>query len=317
MNASRSASRFTAILLASLLAGSAIAASAAATAPAAKADSNPARTGADVIKAATAGEWRDVEPRNLLIMDLPQGQVLIELAERFAPRHVANIRTLAHNGYWNGLTVLRVQDNYVAQWGDPNGDDEKTAKPLAPASAKLPAEFSIPFKGLPINKLPDVDGWAPVSGFVDGFAVAANPKQNKAWLAHCYGVVGAGRGETVDSSTGAELYAMISPARGLDLNITVVGRVLKGMEFLAALQRGGPNMGFYDQPEQRTTIKQVRLASDLPESERPHLQLLRTDSKSWDALLDTRRHRGGWFVHSPEHVDVCGATVPMRDKPAQ
>lgn len=281
---------------------------------AATAPKKPARSGPDIIAAAAAEEWRDVDNRNLLVMELPQGQVLIELAERFAPRHVANIRTLAQHGYWDGLAVLRVQDNYVAQWGDPNGDDEKLAKPLAPAASKLPAEFSSPLKGLPLTRLPDVDGWAPVSGFVDGFAVAANPKTNKAWLAHCYGVVGAGRGEAVDSSTGAELYAMIAPARGLDLNITVVGRVLRGMEHLASLQRGGPNMGFYDKPEQHTKIKQVRLAADLPANEQPRLQMLRTDSKSWQELLDSRRHRGGWFVHSPEHVDVCGATVPVRNK---
>jgi peptidylprolyl isomerase len=281
--------------------------------PAAK----PARTSAEILAQSPAGDWREIKPEDLLVMELAQGQVLIELAPRFAPRHAANIRALARGGFYDGLAIVRVQDNFVTQWGDPNGDDAKTAKPLGKAEAKIPAEFSVAYKGLPINKLPDVDGWAPVTGFVDGFPVAADPKANKAWLAHCYGMVGAGRSDAVDSSTGAELYAVIGHApRGLDLNITVVGRVLKGMELLSSLQRGGPNMGFYDKPEQRTGITRVRLASELPEAERPALQVLKTDSKTWDALLDARRNRGGWFVYSPKHVEICSANVPTRTRPA-
>ncbi len=296
---------------------------AAAARPAASAA--PARqppTSADIIATAPASAWRDVAPENLLWMKLPQGEVFIELAPRFAPRHVDNIRALARGGYFDGLAILRVQDNYVTQWGDPKADDEDTGlkgqgKPFpAGAATHLPAEFSIPLKGLPLTVLPDTDGWAPRAGHVDGFPVAADPKTGRAWLAHCYATVGAGRGNAVDSSTGAELYAVIGHApRGLDLNITVVGRVLKGMEFLAALPRGGARMGFYDKPEQRVVIEQVALAAALPPDQRPALQVLRTDTATWQELLEARRHRGGWFVHSPEHTEICSASAPMRIKP--
>ncbi|MDC6168409.1 peptidylprolyl isomerase [Paucibacter sp. XJ19-41] len=271
---------------------------------------------AEILAQSPAGDWRGLDPENTVLMELPQGQVLIELAPRFAPRHAANIRQLARGGYYDGLAVVRVQDNFVTQWGDPNGEDEKLAKPLGKAEAKLPAEFSIALMGLALTRLPDVDGWAPVPGFVHGFPVAADPKQARAWLAHCYGMVGAGRGNAVDSSNGTELYAVIGHApRGLDLNITVVGRVLKGIELLSSLPRGGPNMGFYDKPEQRLTIQRTRLLADMPESERPALQLLRTDSKTWGALLDARRWRSGWFVHSPGHIELCSASVPTRPAP--
>lgn len=302
----------------------------------AKAQAKPARSTADIIATAPPEAWRDVAPENLLVMTLPQGQVLIELAPRFAPRHVANIRALAQGGYFDGLAIVRVQDNFVTQWGDPNADDEEPAPaaagagasaPPAPpkpkakpfpanASAKLPAEFSIPLKGLPLTALPDVDGWAPRTGHVDGFPVAADPKKGQAWLAHCYGTVGAGRGNAVDSSTGAELYAVIGHApRGLDLNITVVGRVLKGMEWLASLPRGGATMGFYDQPGQRTGIQSMALAAALPAEQRPHWQVLRTDTATWQELLQARRHRSGWFVHSPEHTEICSASAPARVRP--
>ncbi|MDN3920183.1 peptidylprolyl isomerase [Roseateles violae] len=292
--------------------------SAAIAAPAKKpaAPAKPKKTSAELIAAAPDGDWRALDPGNTLLMELPAGPVLIELAPRFAPRHVANIRALARGGFWDGLAVLRVQDNFVAQWGDPDGDDAAKARPLGKAEAKIPAEFSVPLKGLPLTRLPDVDGWAPRSGFVDGFPVAADPKTGRAWLAHCYGMVGAGRGNEVDSSTGAELYAVIGHApRGLDLNITVVGRVIKGIELLSSLPRGGSNMGFYDKPEQRLAIKQIRLLADMPEAERPALQILRTDSATWTQLLDARRHRGGWFVHSPAHTEICSAGVPSRPVP--
>lgn len=282
-----------------------------AASPAPKAKPAP-RSSADIIAQSPASAWRALEPENTVLMELPQGQVLIELAPRFAPRHAENIRQLARGGYFDGLAVIRVQDNYVTQWGDAEEDDAK-AKPLGKALAKLPAEFSIPYKGLPINKLADVDGWAPLTGFVDGFPVAADPKKNRAWLTHCYGMVGAARGQEVDSSNGSGLYTVIGHApRGLDLNITVVGRVLAGMELLSSLPRGGATMGFYDKPEQRLGIQRVRLLADMPEAERPALQVLRTDSPTWNELLEARRHRGGWFVHSPEHVEVCSATVPTR-----
>lgn len=285
----------------------------------------PARTAQEILAASSPRDWRALDPDNTLLMELatPQGggQVLIELAPRFAPAHVANIRALARDGYWNGLAVVRVQDNFVTQWGDPDGDDPAKARPLpAGAAPKLPAEFSVQLdqvgKTAGFNKLPDVEGWAPRTGFAEGFAVAANPRTGKAWLAHCYGTVGAGRSDAVDSSNGTELYAVIGQApRGLDLNITVVGRVLKGMEHLAALPRGTAAMGFYDKPEQRTAIQRVRLLAEMPPAERPALQVLRTESATWNRLLDARRHRGGWFVHSPGYIDVCSATVPTRPTP--
>lgn len=302
------------------LGGLVTAAAAAPKAPAAK-----KKTAQEILAASPASDWRALDPDNTLLMDLVtsqgSGQVIIELAPRFAPAHAANIRALAHGGYWDGLAVVRVQDNFVTQWGDPDGDDAAKAKPFPDgAQHKLPAEFSVPLdrigKTAGFTKLPDVDGWAPRTGFSEGFAVAADPKAGKAWLAHCYGTVGAGRSDAVDSSNGAELYVVIGHApRGLDLNITVVGRVIKGMELLSALPRGAAAMGFYDKPEQRTSIQRVRLLADVPAAERPALQVLKTESTTWNELLDARRNRGGWYVHSPGHVDICSASVPTRPAP--
>lgn len=302
---------------------------AAQSAAARKAAGTAAWTSGDVMSAATASDWREPDPANIVLMDVrtqatgaPQ-QVVMELAPRFAPEHVANIRALVRGGYFDGLAVLRVQDNFVTQWGDPGepvgAENARTRALPDAAKAKLPAEFDAPLAGLPLDALAETDGWAPLNGFVDGFPVAGDPAktpQGRAWIAHCYGTVGAGRGNEIDSSNGASLYAVIGHSpRALDLNITVVGRILKGIEHLAALPRGGGNMGFYKPEEHRPPLLSAKLLADLPEAERPRVLVMRTDTPTWAQLLHSRRYRGGWYVASTGRVDLCSTQVPVRVTP--
>ena len=269
----------------------------------------------EIIDAAPASAWRDLDPANTLYMELPAGRVVIELAPGFAPEHVANIKALAKGGFWDGLALYRSQDNFVVQWGDADGDDKAKAKPLtAGARDHLPAEFTRSDKGVRFDRLPDADGWAPEVGFIDGFPAARDPKAGKAWIAHCYGVVGAGRNNAPDSSLGAELYAIIGQApRALDHQLSVVGRVVKGMELLSVVPRGPDPMGFYEKPEQRVPIVSVKLASDVPVAERTPLQLLRTESQAFRDATEARRNRVDDFYTVPAgHIDLCNVPLPVR-----
>lgn len=272
------------------------------------------KTEAEIIKESRPQDWRALDPQNTLVMTVQGTQVLIELAPRFAPKHVENIRALTRNGFYSKTSIVRVQDNYVTQWADPNEDDKDKALSLGDARTSLPAEFAIPFKGLPITRLKDSDGWAPITGWVDGMPVAANPAKNKAWMTHCYGVVGSARGNPADSSNAGSLYVIIGQApRRLDLNITVVGRVLKGMEALSSLPRGPAPMGFYDKPEMNIPLGPVRLLADMPVAERPALEVMRTDTASWNALVEaTRNPAAEWFAYKPGHTNVCNRGVPTR-----
>ncbi|HMT37183.1 peptidylprolyl isomerase [Thermomonas sp.] len=272
----------------------------------------------EIIDAAPASAWRDLDPANTLYMELPAGRVVIELAPGFAPEHVANIKALAKGGFWDGLALYRSQDNFVVQWGDADGDDKAKAKPLtAGARDHLPAEFTRSDKGVRFDRLPDADGWAPEVGFIDGFPAARDPKAGKAWIAHCYGVVGAGRNNAPDSSLGAELYAIIGQApRALDHQLSVVGRVVKGMELLSVVPRGPDPMGFYEKPEQRVPIVSVKLASDVPVAERTPLQLLRTESQAFRDATEARRNRVDDFYTVPAgHIDLCNVALPVRTPP--
>ena len=102
--------------------------------------------------------------------------------------------------------------------------------------------------------------------------------------------------------------------RQLDLNITTVGRVLQGMEHLSVLPRGTGPLGFYEKPEQRTPIVRLALASALPDAERPKLEVLRTDTATFDALVEARRNRSDdWYLHKAGHIDLCNIPVPVRN----
>jgi cyclophilin family peptidyl-prolyl cis-trans isomerase len=275
---------------------------------------SPATMG-EVLAASKPADWRPLDPQRTLYMDLDAGRVIIELAPEFAPHHVANIVALVREHYFDGLSFMRSQDNYVVQWGDADGKRE-----IHTASRTLKSEFERPAKGLAFTALPDPDTFAPQVGFSNGFAMARDPASNTAWLTHCYGALGAGRDNDADSGGGTELYVVIGHSpRHLDRNVTLVGRVLRGMDILSVLRRGTGAQGFYEKPEERTPIRAIRVLADVPESERTPLEVLRTDTPTFNALIAARRNRAeDWFIYKAGHVDVCNVPVPVREvkKPA-
>jgi peptidylprolyl isomerase len=281
--------------------------------PTASQQQAPPRTVSEILAATSPSDWRAPDPENTLYVQLPQGRVVIELAPAFAPLHAGNLRTLVRQRYFDGLAIIRSQDNFVVQWGDPDNQ-----RPLGAAKDKLAPEFTVAAAAnLPFEPLPDRDGYAPEVGFSQGFPAARDPARGEAWLAHCYGMVGAGRGNEPESGNGTELYVVTGHApRQLDRNIALVGRVLKGMELLATLPRGTGPLGFYEKPELYLPITNVRLAADVPVAERERLEILRTDTASFRAVVEARRNRrDGWYVVPAGYVDVCNVPIATRPPP--
>ncbi|MBS0295684.1 MAG: peptidylprolyl isomerase [Proteobacteria bacterium] len=265
---------------------------------------------ADILAASKPSEWRRLDPENTLYLDLPGGRVVIELAPGFAPHHVANIKALVRAGYFDNAAIIRSQDNYVVQWGQP---DEKRS--LGPAKKTLKAEFDRRIgKDARLDRLQDPDTYAPEVGFAQGFPAARNRKLGREWLTHCYGVVGVGRDEGADSGGGTELYAVNGQApRHLDRNVTLVGRVVQGMELLSVMPRGTGDLGFYKTTGEQTPIRRIRVAADLPASERTELEALRTDSATFKTLMESRRNRREpWFKVPAGRLGVCNAPLPVR-----
>ena len=273
------------------------------------------RTMQQVLDASAPADWRRPDPAHTLYLDLPAGRVVIELAPVFAPHHVANIETLAHEHYFDGLAILRAQDNFVVQWGDPAAGEAGKEKSVGSAQRRLKAEFTVPWRAaFAWTPLPDGDVYAPEVGFSGGFPDARDRKAGQVWLTHCYGAVGVGRDNDADSGGGTELYVVIGHApRHLDRNITVVGRVVQGMELLSALPRGTGALGFYDKDEQRIPITALRRAADVPEAERTPLELLRTDTPTFTALVEARRNRRDeWYKVPAGKIDLCNVPLPVR-----
>lgn len=275
-----------------------------------------ALTTAEVLAASQPDDWRALDPADTLYLDIAAGRVVIELSRVHAPQHVAAIKTLAKAGYWDGLAINRVQDNFVVQWGDPDAETDRK-RPL-PGIAPMPPEFARALSpDLPFTALPDVDGWARQVGFTQGMAAARSSSEQ--WLAHCYGAVGVGRDNPPESGRGNELYVVIGQSpRQLDGNVAVVGKVWRGMELLASLPRGtGGGLGLYEKPEQRVPIRSLRLAADIPAAARTNLEVLREDRAVFARFVEARRNRRDeWYVKPAGHIDVCNIAVPVRDIPA-
>jgi len=265
------------------------------------------RTMAEIIKESRPTDWRSLDPDNTLYLELAGGRVVIELAPRFAPRNIANIKLLARGHFYDGLTVERVQDDYVTQWGS-------DSKPLGKAATRVPAEFVTSGRDLAVTPLKDPDTYAPLTGFADGFPVGRDATTGQAWLTHCYGMVGVARDTDADTGNGSELYVVIGqPPRQLDRNITLVGRVVQGMELLSSLPRGPAPMGFYADPRQGARIRRLVVAADVPGREQSRIEELRTDTQTFAELVESRRnHSEDWYKVPAGRVDVCNVPVPVR-----
>ncbi len=274
-------------------------------------------TTAEVLASATPTDYQTPAGENLLVMRLDHGEVLIELAPSFAPNHVANIRQLVRQRYFDDTRVLRSQDNYVVQWGDAEADTPK-ARSLGQVEPTLAGEYFRDLKGLDISPLKEDDAYAPQIGFAEGFPVGYDRRSKTAWLAHCYGMVGVGRGNQADSGNGSSLYVVTGHApRHLDRNVTLVGRVLLGIEHLSALPRGTGPLGFYATKEEMTAVRQIQLASDMPENERPQIHTVRTDTPYFKRWVDARRFRvEDWFIDPVGAIGLCNVPLlPVAELP--
>jgi len=267
----------------------------------------------DIVAQSPASSWKTIPAEDLMVMDLANGgRIVVQLAPEFAPVHVANIRALARGNYWQGSTIYRVQENYVAQWGQNESD-----KPWpAGVTPKPPAEYTRTLKGLKITPLGSPDAYAPNAGFADGWPVAYSAKEGWADLAHCYSSVGVGRDLSPDTGTGGELYAVIGNApRQLDRNIALVGRVVDGIDRLSTLPRGTEALGFYKDKAQNVPIASIKMASDMPTSERPSYEYLDTDTATFAAYLRVRANRhDDFYIRPAGGVDLCNVQVPVRKK---
>ncbi len=309
----------------------------------------------EIVAAAPASDWLAIDPADLLVMTLApdargrERRVVIQLMPApFSQGWVGNILTLAAAHWWDGLSINRVQDNYVVQWGDatemkptPTGlatgagsdyivsltegrhqnNDLGTSRFREAARLfrmhREDERFAAQREGRAVRQLifPVTDPYALVNGFFSGWPVASDT--DFFWPVHCYGMVGVGRNLSPDTGSGAELYTVIGHApRHLDRNIALVGRVIEGIEHLSSLPRGTAALGFYESAEERVPIVSIRLATALPAADQPRFEYLSTESASFARYADARANRRDPFFNVPAGgADICNIPVPVRRVP--
>ena len=308
------------------------------TTPALAADP-PALAPTEIVAAAPKAEWVAIPASDLLVMNLappargpgqasakakPRRVVIQLMPPPFAQGWIGNIRKLAAAHWWDGLSINRVQDNYVVQWGDADGEDKAKAKALPGGLATMPegayvvpsgrmGDMALPRLNAPfdVRVLPDVYVGYGLARFWLGWPVGIDGSWNQ-WPVHCYGMVGVGRNLSPDTGSGAELYVVIGHApRHLDRNIALVGRVIEGIELLSSLPRGTGALGFYETPEERTPITSIRLGTEVPAL--PAYEFLSTTSETFARYADARANRRDpFFIKPAGGADICNIPVPVR-----
>jgi peptidylprolyl isomerase len=217
--------------------------------------------------AAAPPEWRPLDPDNTLVIDTTKGRVVVELRPEFAPKGVERIKLLSRERVYDGLQFHRVIDGFVAQTGNPNNRDGGVS-----AHPDLPPEFSfrIPPRDATIvvsrtDAQEGLVGMTPFQAVSKGEQGLATDGRLRGWGAYCPGVMGMGR-QADPGSANSEIFFMRAPARRLDHDYTVVGRVVEGLDVIRGVAVGEP-------PAAPDRMLKVRVMADLPPSERPTFEV--------------------------------------------
>lgn len=249
---------------------------------------------------ATAPDWRAPDPENTLVIGTTKGQVVVELRPEFAPQGVARIKQLAREGVYDGLQFHRVIDGFVAQTGNPNNRDGGTSKyPDLPPEFqfRLPPEAAT----IVVERSDGREGFVGATPFqaVSGAEQALRPDPRvRGWGAYCPGVVGMGR-QADPGTANSEIFFMRAAARRLDHEYTVVGRVIWGQDAIAAVAVGEP-------PKMPDLMLKVRVMADLPQAERPRLEVMDARGPAFQArLAAVKRDKGAAFT-------ICDMAPPSR-----
>jgi len=263
--------------------------------------------GADSVK---DKQWRRLDLNNTVLMTLPHGKVVIELAPQFSPNHVAQFSKLTKDGFYDGTKFYRVIDGFVAQAGPKDGSE----KDKSVALLDIEGEWSTSEKWS-FTQVQTDDLFAGKTGFKDSFALAYDASEAKAWLTHCPGTLAMARGNLADSASSHFYFVIGQAPRYLDRIMTVFGRVVYGMNHIQAITRTSTIEGEYAiDRRDHTPIMSMQLMSNVPEKERIIIEVENTESSLFIERLVKRRARKNEFFYKkpPPVLDVC--QVPVRSR---
>jgi peptidylprolyl isomerase len=251
-----------------------------------------------------APDWRPLDPENTLVVETTKGRIVVEMRPEFAPLAVARVKLLAREGVYDGLQFHRVIEGFVDQTGNPNNKDGGTS-----SHPDLPAEFTfrLPADGAQAVVVQASDGQAGFLGATPFAAVseaeqARGPDRRlRGWGAYCAGVAGMGR-QADPGTANSEIFFMRAPARRLDHEYTVWGRVVQGLDVVRAIKPGEP-------PADPDRMLTVRVAADMPARARPRLEVQDSRGPAFGARAAALKARKG------AAFSICDVEVVVREAP--
>lgn len=255
--------------------------------------------------------WRDLNPENTLYIDLEYGRVIVELYPEIAPLHVAQIKTLTRQGFYDFITFHRVIEGFMNQTGDPKGDGtgdsdlpDITAEftfrrgddmPVTLVGARPSGSGDIGvgfYKGLPVATQPTSQGMLTKDGKVAAFGL------------HCKGITSMARASDPNSAN-SQFFLMRDTSPHLDTQYTIWGNTVSGHDLLTKIKVGTKG----DDPKfVPDVMKKVQVAADVPAAERVNVQVLKTDSPAFKNYLKTQKKADG------SYPDICDIQLPSRVK---
>ncbi len=251
---------------------------------------------------APSADWRTVAPENLLVIDTAKGRILVELEPRMAPQAVNRIRTLADQGFYDGLKFHRVIPDFMAQTGDPQGTGQGGSD-----LPDLAGEFEFR-RGRDAGFVPAGSSSGGLVGLIGSVPVTTQPEAQMMVTADfkagaqglfCPGVAGMARGSAPDSAN-SQFFLMTGPKEDLNGRYTPFGRVVDGLDVVRAIEAGTEaGNGQVVDPDVMT---RARTAAALPEGDRPNVRV--ATGAALQAEVDrVRAARGGAF-------NVCDIQPP-------
>jgi peptidylprolyl isomerase len=225
-------------------------------------------------------DWKRLDPENLMVIDTSKGRIVVELRPELSAEHVARIKQLTRQGFYDNLKFFRVIDEFMAQTGDKDNTGAGDAGfPTLKGAFSFRRGPETPFSSLknPKGGLFGFIGGNPAYSQPDDLALLTADGKVKTWGLFCYGVAGMARTDVEDSAS-TQFFLMRQNFPRLDDSYTPWGRVVAGLEVVRAIAVGEP-------PANPDTMLKVRIAADIPAADRPDVWRVDTMSAAFKARM--------------------------------
>lgn len=231
------------------------------------------------------GDWMPVDPANTLVIDTTKGRYIVELRPDIAPLHVARMKVLTRQGYYNNVAFYRVIKGFMAQVG----------KRVAPALPNLKDEFT--FAVTPALPIARVGG--ENQGWLGATPVQVDPTTGRGFAFFCPGIASTAHGDPPNTGNDQAFYMRGRGGPTIEAHFTAWGRIVQGQEVVEAINDGAP-------PPMPDRITRMRVMADMPAAERPKTMVMDTRSAAFREVVE------GVMKERTTVFHPCDVTVPVK-----